>query len=139
MADVWWSFSACGWTSWLTLLTALGAMAFAAITLAAVLFRARAGALMSWVALAISLLPIGAGAAGMAVGRSRVNQAIAGGLLDPSQLARIREQGYREAGSCVTLGVSFAAVPLLLALGALGAAYALGRRTLEAGADSDRG
>jgi hypothetical protein len=40
---------------------------------------------------------------------------IAGGFVDPSQLNGIREEGYRYAGSCVTVGVASTALPLLLA------------------------
>jgi hypothetical protein len=62
------------------------------------------------------------------IGRSRVERVIAGGFADPTQLAAIREEGYRYAGSCVTVGVFFAALPLLLAVVALTAAYVLRAR-----------
>jgi hypothetical protein len=135
MVSVWWAFQACGWWSWLSLLVALGALALAAVALIVALSRARAAVLLAWLALAVALLPVGVGAAGMAFGRSRVNQAVASGFVDPSQLERIREEGYREAGSCVTLGGTFTALPLLLAVAALAAAYALRPRAPGAGPD----
>ena len=122
------AFQACGWPSWLSLLVALGGLAFSTVALSAALLRAPRAALLSWAALAGALLPVGVGAAGMLIGRSRVERALASGFADPTQLAAIREEGYRYAGSCVTVGVAFTALPLLLAAVALAAAYALRAR-----------
>ena len=121
-------FQECGWPSWLALLTALVGLAFSTAALSTALLRAPRAVLLSWVALAIALLPVGVGVAGLMIGRSRVDWAIAGGFADPTQLAAIREEGYRHAGSCVTVGVFFTALPLLLALVALAAAYVLPSR-----------
>lgn len=116
---------ACGWPGWLSFLVALGGVAFSTVALSRALLRASRAALLSWAALAAALLPVGVGAAGLLMGRSRVERLIADGLVDPSQLVAIREEAYRYAGSCVTVGVAFTALPLLLAALALAAAYAL--------------
>lgn len=122
-------FQACGWPSWFSLLVALVAVAVATIALSNALLRAPRAVLLSWAALAVALLPVGVGAAGLVIGRSRVEGIISGGFVDPSQLVAIREQGYREAGSCVTVGVAMSALPLLLAAVALARAYATGSRS----------
>lgn len=127
-------FQACGWPSWLSLLVALGGVAFATLALSSALLRAPRAVLLSWAALAVALLPVGVGAAGLLIGRSRVEGMIAGGVVDPSQLVAIREEGYREAGSCVTVGVAMTALPLLLAAVALALAYGLRGRAGARGA-----
>lgn len=118
-------FQTCGWPSWFSFLVALAGLAFSTIALSKALLRAPRAVLLSWAAVAVALLPVGVGAAGLVIGRSRVERMIAGGLVDPSQLVAIREEGYRYAGSCVTVGVAMTALPLLLAAVALAAAYAL--------------
>jgi hypothetical protein len=85
--------------------------------------------LWSWLLLAVALVPAGIGSAGMACGRSKIDRSIAAGLVDPSVVDRIREEGYRAAESCVPMGGVFAAPALLVALAALAAAYALRTRT----------
>jgi hypothetical protein len=122
------SFQECGWPSWFSLLAALAGLAFSTAALSAALLRPRRALVLSWAAFAVALLPAGVGAAGLLIGRSRIERVIAGGFADPSQLAAIREEGYRSAGSCVTVGVAFTALPLLLAGLAIAAAYGLRAR-----------
>jgi hypothetical protein len=121
------AFQACGSPSLLSLLVGLGGVAFSTVALIATLSQARRAVLLSWAALAIALLPAGVGAAGLLLGRAAIERAIASGA-DPSQLAAIREQGYRNAQSCITVGVAFTALPLLLAAVALVTAYAVRAR-----------
>jgi hypothetical protein len=83
---------------------------------------------MAWVALAIALVPMSLGAVGTALGRAKVEQAIAGDSIDPEMRERIRQEGYLEAGGCVEVGGALTAPPLLLAAMALGTAYALRRK-----------
>lgn len=97
---------------------------FSTVALSAALLRAARARLLSWTALAVALLPVGVGAAGMMIGRSSVERAIESAFADPSQFVAIGEEGYRDAGACVTIGLALAAMPLLLAAGALVAAYA---------------
>jgi hypothetical protein len=119
------TFQACGSPSWLSFLIALGGIAFSTVALSRALLRAPRALLLSWAALVVALLPAGVGVAGLVIGRSRIEGVIAAGFADPSQLVAIREEGYRYAGSCVTVGVAFTALPLLLAALALAAAYML--------------
>jgi len=114
----------------LSLLAGLGGLALSMIALGAALFRARAAVLLSWLALSVALLPAALGAIGMTIGRARMDRAIASGFVDPSQLARIREEGYREAGSCVAVGGAFTALPLCFAIAALAAAHSLRKRSV---------
>jgi hypothetical protein len=88
--------------------------------------------LLSGAALAVALMPVGVGSVGLVLGRSRVERVIASGFADPTQLVAIREEGYRYAGSCLTVGVAFTALPLLLAIVALAAAYGLRARAPQA-------
>lgn len=121
-------FQECGLPSWLSLLAALAGLAFSTVALIAALSRAPRAALLSWAALAVALLPVAVGVAGLLIGRWRIERLITDGFADPSQLAAIRAEAYRYAGSCVTVGVFFTALPLLLALVAVAAAYVLRAR-----------
>jgi hypothetical protein len=98
------------------------------------LFRIRARVLIAWLSLSVALLPLGVGAVGVQLGRSRVDQALRTPFVDTSQRERIREEGYREARSCVAVGGAFSAPPLLLSLLALALAHSL----LRAPASADR-
>jgi hypothetical protein len=118
----------CGWPSWLCLLAGLLAVALSAVAVGMALLRGRASVVLAWAALAVALSPTGIGALGMVHGRSRTNEIVTGSFVDPTQRERIREEGYRQAGSCVTVGGSLTVPPLLLAAIALGAAYALRRK-----------
>lgn len=128
MARVWWAFQECGWPSWLSLL--LATLAFAAVVAAfgAALLRTRASVLLAWLALAFALSPLGVGAAGVEIGRAKVDQVLSLPFTDASQRERIREEGHREAGSCLAVGGMFSVPPLLLAAVALATAYALRRK-----------
>jgi len=131
MAGVWQLFQECGWPSWFSLLLGLVAFALSVAALVIALFRGRARMSLSWFALVVALLPIGMGAVGMQLGRAKVDRVLSLPFTDASQRERIRELGYREAASCVAVGGGFSAAPLLFALSALLAAYALHRE--EAG------
>lgn len=122
------AFQECGWPSWLSVLAAIVGLAFSTGALSAALLRARRAVPLSWAAVAVALLPAGSGVAGLVIGRSRIERVIAGGFVDPSELEAIRAEGYRCAGSCVTVGVALTALPVLLAVLAIGAAYALRAR-----------
>ena len=74
MTEVWQVFQEGGWWSWLSLLLALIAFALSVIALCVALFRTRAGVLISWLSLSVSLLPTGVGAVGMQFSRAKVDQ-----------------------------------------------------------------
>lgn len=128
MASVWHVFQACGWMSWLCLLAGILTSVFSVIAVVVAIARAKAAVLVAWVVLAIALVPVGLGAVGMVLGRSKVEQAIAGESIDPEMRERIRQEGYLEAGGCVQVGGALTAPPFLLAALALGTAYALRRK-----------
>ncbi|HYQ42059.1 MAG TPA: hypothetical protein VER11_08825 [Polyangiaceae bacterium] len=128
MAGVWQLFQECGWPSWFSLLLGLGAFALSLTALVVALSRGRARTSLFWFALVVALLPIGVGAAGMQIGRARVDHVLSLPFTDASQRERIRELGYREAASCVAVGGAFSMPPLLIALSALAGAYALRRK-----------
>jgi hypothetical protein len=121
-------FQECGSPSLLSLLTALAGLALSTVALIAALSRGPRAVLLSWAALAGALLPVAVGVAGLLIGRARIERLIADGLVDPTQVAAVREEAYRYAGSCVTIGVFFTALPLLLAAVALAVAYILPAR-----------
>jgi len=56
---------------------------------------------------------------GMMRGRAITDEAVSGGVLDPSQVARIREEGYSEAGECIPVGGACGALPLFGGLPAI--------------------
>jgi hypothetical protein len=119
----WRHFQECGWPSWLVLLAGLLAVVASTVAFGVALFRVRWANLMSWVALALALAPLGVGGLGVALGRSKVDSLLSSGAIDPSVLSRIRDEGYREAGRCIEVGATASALPLLLALLALAALF----------------
>jgi len=112
-------FRECGWPAFAVL--GLGVLAVLAgmLALGVAIFRPRAGLVLGVVALAVSCSVPAMGAGGTVMGRGRVDEALSGASVDPGAKQRIRAQGYQEAGQCTTLGASFGALPLMLALGAL--------------------
>ncbi len=118
----------CGWPSWLCLLAGLLALALSTSALGMALLRVRGNVLLSWLALAVALLPIGVGGAGVALGRARVDQLLALPASDSSQRVRIREERYQAAASCIAVGGTFSAPPLLFAVIALSTAYMCRRK-----------
>ncbi len=128
MPNVWMLFHQCGWPSWFSLALGLATSVFSAIVLGVALLRGRAAVLPSWLALAAAFFPVAAGALGMALFRTKVDRLLTSGSLDPSQIERLRAEGYDEAAGCVAIGGAFTALPLLLAGIALAVAYGSRRR-----------
>lgn len=64
----------------------------------------------------------------MQIGRARIDQMLSWPSSDATQRERIREQGYRNAESCIAVGGTFSAPALFLALIGLVAGYALRRK-----------
>ncbi len=131
MATAWHLFQECGFFSWLCLLAGLVASALSVVAIGVALLRARFATLLAAIALGVALLPSGLGVVGRSLARIKVDGAIAGEGLDPDQRERIRVEGYREADSCVVVGGALTAVPVFLAVIALGTAYALRRKPTE--------
>ena len=131
MATAWHVFQECGFFSWLCLLAGLLASALSVVAIGLALLRVRIATLLAAAALGIALLPSGLGVVGCALDRIKVDRAIAGAGVDPEHCERIRVQGYREANSCVAVGGVLSAAPFLLAVIAVGTAYALRRKPAE--------
>lgn len=116
------TFRECGWPAFVVL--GLGGLAVLAglVALAVAIFKPRVGLVLGVVALAVSCSVPAMGAGGTVLGRSKVDEALSGGGIDPTHKERIRQVGYQEAGQCTTLGASLGALPLVLSLVALGVA-----------------
>lgn len=111
-------FRECGWPAFAVLGLGILAVLAGMIALGVALFRPRAGLVLGAVALAVSCSVPAMGAGGTVIGRGAVDSAVTGAV-EPAQAERIRQLGYREAAQCTTLGASFGALPLVLALAAL--------------------
>jgi hypothetical protein len=126
MGEVWRTFAACGWPSWIVLLLSMVGSAAGMVALAVAIFRPSAGLVVAGVALAFALSAPAMGTVGQYIGRQKVDAALSGNSIDPSVVERIRAQGYSEAAQCITVGVGGSSVPL--GFGALGLIVALVRR-----------
>jgi hypothetical protein len=113
-------FRECGWPAFAVL--GLTVLAFLAgmIALGVAIFRPRVGVVLGAVALGVSCSVPAMGVGGTTIGRGVVDEAVSGGSIAPDQRERIRQVGYQEAAQCTTLGLSFGALPGVLALAALG-------------------
>jgi hypothetical protein len=114
--------------SWLCALASMLAVVAGMVGVVVALLRARWARPLSWPALVLALLPAGLGVVGMGLGRAKVDEVVASGVVDSAMAERIREQGYSEASGCVSVGSALSAVPLLLAVIALVLAHALRAR-----------
>lgn len=128
VSSVWHTFQACGFMSWFCLLASLLADGLGVVAVVAALLRARWARPISWLALALALLPAGLGVVAMGLGRAKVDEVLESGVVDPSVVERIREEGYSEASGCVSVGATLSAAPLLLAVMALVLAHTLRAR-----------
>ena len=113
----------CGGPAWLAILLSGLALATAAAALIVTLtVRARAAGLgVAIVALMLSLSIGVLGLLGKSWGLRKMEEALQGdGIgIDPSQMARIRAEGTQEASECVSVGLIFMLLPLLISGGAL--------------------
>jgi hypothetical protein len=125
VASVWHTFQACGFMSWFCLLASLVADVLGVVAVGVALLRVRWARPISWLALVLALLPAGLGVVGMGLGRAKVDELLTSGVVDPSVVERIREEGYSEASCCVSVGSTLSAAPLLLAIIALVLAHML--------------
>lgn len=113
------TFRECGWPAFAVLGLGVVAVLAGLIALAVAIFRPKVGLVLGVMALAVSCSVPAMGAGGTVIGRGAVDSAVSGGAVDPAQAERIRQLGYQEAAQCTTLGASFGALPLLLALAAI--------------------
>lgn len=123
MSEAWYAFQSCGWPAWICLLLGILAAPLALGALLAGLLRSSWSRLLAWAALGVSLAPPAMGAIGQQRGRALTDSVIDSPAVDPEVRERIREEGYKEAAACLTVGGVTGAVPLAFALGALAFAY----------------
>jgi hypothetical protein len=121
VSSVWHTFQACGFMSWFCLLASLLADVLGVVAVVVALLRVRWARPICWpvLALVVAFLPAGLGVVGMGLGRAKVDEVITSGVVDPSVVERIRQEGYSEASCCVSVGATLSAAPLLLAAMAL--------------------
>lgn len=113
----------CGFMAYVVLALGLLAVVVGLVAVSIAILAPRIGLVVSVLALAVSCGVPGAGAAGTMWNRSKIEDALAGASVDPAQKERIREIGQAEAAQCTTLGLGAGALPLLLSIAALGAAF----------------
>lgn len=127
------SFQNCGWASFLMLF--MGLMGLTACVLALVLTMMRrpvGGMIAAGAGIGLAIMSFGTGPLGAMYGRQVTDSVVDSPAIDPAQRERIRQQGYLEANSCVSVGLSLGAMPL--AAGAIALAVALrAKRKLSEG------
>lgn len=117
----------CGWPSFLMLFAGFGALVGGVIALVLAAVRQhRAGLALAIVSLVLALATLGGGPLGALYGRAMIDDVLQSAAIEPAQRERIRAAGYEEAGSCVTLGLSFGALPFVIGMAALALALVAG-------------
>ncbi|MFO0675714.1 MAG: hypothetical protein U0169_04225 [Polyangiaceae bacterium] len=123
----------CGGFGWLAVLLGLlgVALGIAAVAVALTAANKRVGLVVGGVAFVVGTFAASSGVVGNVRGNAVVEEALrsagASGLVDASQLARIRDEGRREAGMCLPIGAVSGSPAILLGLAASAAAFVLGR------------
>src|SRR5262249_55930128 len=121
MHDMWMAFRECGWASWLCLLIGFGGIAAGFVGVVLLATKARGAAwIVGSIAVMLGFGAIGVGVLGRQMGLARMEEALEGDGIDPSQKATIRAIGTEEAGQCVKVGVGTGALPFLLGALAVG-------------------
>jgi hypothetical protein len=114
------TFINCGWASWTILLFSILSLGISFVSvILSVVKLPKVGAVFAIVSLLFALLGIANGPLGMMIGRSKTESALSGVGIEPSQKARIMEEGYKEAGCCLTVGFSLGTPSLVFSAGAL--------------------
>jgi hypothetical protein len=124
MPSFWLSFRDCGSTSYIIVLLTVVAL-MDAVAAAVVVFGSKSrqlGIILSAMTLCLGVGIIGVGEYGQISGRNVTEQALSANVLDPSQIKTIREEGYREAAQCVSIGIGGSVLPLIFGLALLTAA-----------------
>ncbi len=116
----------CGWAAWLCLLIGFAGAGVGIVGVILLATKARGAAMGAGVvALALGVLAVGTGIFGQQSGLARMESAISGTSIDPSQKERIRAVGTVEAAQCVSVGVATGALPFLMGAIAVGLGLAL--------------
>ena len=106
-------FQECGWMSWAMLAVGAAGVAAGMIGIALGIFRMRGAALaVSALAAILACVVFAGGFLARAHGRAAVEEVLS--LVEGDVAPRLREQGYREAQSCVTVGEASGVAPALV-------------------------
>ena len=94
--------------------------------------RARGAAkTLGAVAAGVGVLAMMTGLLGRQSGLGRMEEALAGDSIDPSQKVLIRKVGTEEANQCLAVGAGTGALPLVLGLMAVGLGISARRKELD--------
>jgi hypothetical protein len=118
MQSFWLSFRDCGGTSYIIVLLTMVAL-MDAVASAVVVFGSKnrqLGIMLSAITVCLGVGIVGVGEYGQFNGRQRTDQALSDNVLEPVQIGQIREEGYREAAQCVSIGVFGSALPLIFGI-----------------------
>jgi hypothetical protein len=126
------SFKNCGWASFLMLF--MGLMGLTACVLALVLTLVRrpvGGMISAGASLVLALMSFGTGPLGAMYGRQVTDSVVDSNAIDPSRREQIRQMGYQEADSCIPVGLSLGATPLVAGVIALAVALRAKKKLAE--------
>ena len=125
-------FCDCGWASFAILLvTLLGVLIGIVALVLGAMRKGWVGAGLAIVVVCLGLLDGAVGVGGMLYGRTRVEGAVSGASIDPSQKQRILEMGYGEAQMCVNAGAINGAALVVFGLAGIGLALALKKKAAQ--------
>jgi hypothetical protein len=128
MPTIWMEFRNGGWPNWIILLLGLVGIGVTLVALALTAGRTPISRWVGIVAVVLAAVISGAGVLGVLAGHTATNRALASGAIHPTQVERIRREGYKESKSCAEFGLAFALLPLLA--GAIGI-FAAPRRVVR--------
>jgi hypothetical protein len=124
------SFRNCGWASFVMLFMGLMGLTACVLALVLTLMRRPVGGMISaGASLLFAVMSFGTGPLGAMYGRQVTDSAIE--TVDPALREKIRQVGYQEADSCVDVGISLGAMPLVAGVIALGVAFRAKKKLAE--------
>jgi hypothetical protein len=112
----------CGLAGWVAVLIAIVAIPLALVALVLAIARKRTAPVAAMLALSLGFAPFACGTLGETLGRSRVDEVVSGGSIDPAHVEEIRAAGYAEAAQCKKVGLGGSALPGIAAILALAVA-----------------
>lgn len=115
------AFRDCGWPGFLMLLVGVVGLMVAFVSwLTAALTRGPVAPIATGaIATLLGLLVFAMAPVAVMHGHTLVDEATSGGMISPADAARIREEGYREAGECIPVSVACGVLPLFGGLPAI--------------------
>lgn len=120
-----------GWTAYVCLLLGIIGIPFSLLAITLTIARVRAARLVAILVLCLGGLAPAFGAFGMYRGRAIVDDVLLSPAIEPSNKAKIRQQGYYEAQQALNVGLVCGALPLLLGAVSLALTFAIPPRKRE--------